>query len=519
MIEEVNHRRSLLPARILLGFSAVALLILFASSWSMPPVDASGFRQTQTALSIDWLLRGGPWLDYLTPVIGAPWSIPFEFPLYQWLAALLSAATGLSADNSGRLVSLLFHVGSIFMVYRAVLAFRPDRLLALCVAAAFAVSPFAQFWGRAVLIESTAVFFGLVFVWAMAGLRSRPTALLGGVAVLAAVLSALVKITTFFAYAAFVALAFLWLAVREHGWRPQWLAAHWKLLAWGVAAALAVLATLLLWLQHADALKAQSALGQQVTSEGLSAFNYGTLQQRLDPATWGAVFKKRFGAATGSNWVFVLIVAAGLGMRRTRAAVALLLLAYLVPFLVFTNLQVVHPYYQAAQVVFATSIVGLVLWALVLRAQASGRYRWAIAFAVLLCLLSTGFGLAHYLKNMKEARQPSDISQIAALIQAGTPQDGVVLALGQDWSSELPYRAGRRGVMVPDWASDDVLRSLVETDVALGGLPLAALVVCPNQLASTAERAHWQAQLLQRYSTGAQKQVVGQCEVWLQPAR
>ena len=141
MTQESNPDRSLLPGKILLWFSAVALLILLVCSWSMPPVDASGFRQTQTALSIDWLLRGGPWLDYVTPVLGAPWSIPFEFPFYQWLAALLSSITGMSADNSGRLVSTVFHVGCIWLVYRTLLAWRPDRTLALCVAGAFIIPP------------------------------------------------------------------------------------------------------------------------------------------------------------------------------------------------------------------------------------------------------------------------------------------------------------------------------------------------------------------------------------------
>lgn len=83
----------------------------------------------------------------MTPVLGAPWSIPFEFPFYQWLAALLSSITGMSADNSGRLVSTVFHVGCIWLVYRTLLAWRPDRTLALCVTGAFAVSPYAQFWG------------------------------------------------------------------------------------------------------------------------------------------------------------------------------------------------------------------------------------------------------------------------------------------------------------------------------------------------------------------------------------
>lgn len=518
MIQGVNLNRKLLPGRILLWFSAFALLILFGYSWSMPPIDASGFRQTQTALTIDWMVRGGPWLGYVTPLLGAPWAIPFEFPLYQWLAALLSSATGLSVDNSARVVSTVFHVGCIWMVYRVLLAIRPDRVLALSITGAFAVSPYAQFWGRSVMIESTAVFFGLVFVWAMACLRSSPRAWLGLVAVAAAVLSALVKVTTFFGFAAFVALAFAWLAVREHGWRPQWLAEHWKLLAWGALSALAVLGVITLWLHYADVLKAQSPLGQQITSESLSTWNYGTLQQKLDPATWyGTVFKKRFSGAVGSNWVFLIFLVAGLWMRGIRAAVAVLLLAYLAPVAVFTNLHIAHPYYQAANIVFATSIVGLVLWSTILRAEAACKPRRGVALAVFLCMLSTGFGLAHYLKNMKEAREPTPVSQIAALIRSSTPEQGVIVVVGQDWSSELPYQAGRRAVMIPDWASDAALQSLASSDESLGGLPLAAMVDCPNGIGSTPQRVAWQAQILARYATGSQKQVLAGCEVWLRP--
>ncbi|WP_275427001.1 ArnT family glycosyltransferase [Stenotrophomonas maltophilia] len=511
----MTSTRSLLPGRILLVYSVVAILVMLACSWSMPPVEASGFRQTQTALTIDWLMRGGPFLAYLTPVLGAPWSIPFEFPLFQWLAAMLAKATGMSADNSGRLLSTLFHLGGIWLVHRITWELRRDRVLALCIAGAFAVSPSAQFWGRSVMMESTAVFFGLLFVWSMARLYRQPRAWVGGVAVIAAVLGALVKITTFFGFAAFTVLAVAWVALREHGWRPRWLAAHWKLLGWGAVAAFAALAAIVCWLQHADALKAQSVLGAQVTSESLGAFNYGSLQQRLDPSTWSAIFKKRFSAAVGSNWVFVLFLLAGLSIRRIRAPVLLLLLGYLLPMAVFTNLQVVHPYYQVAQLVFATSIVGLVLWWLIERGEATGTPRRAVVLAVFLCLLSVGFGLVKSLKDMKEAREPTRISQIAALVRAGTPGQGVVVAFGDDWSSELPYRSGRRAVMIPDWAGDAALESLAGSDDALGGLPLAALVECPNNIGTTPQRVQWQAAIVQRYSQGVLPQEIGGCRVWV----
>jgi hypothetical protein len=39
-------------------------------------------------------------LSYDTPVLGYPWSIPFEIPLYQWIVACVSRL-GLSIDVAG----------------------------------------------------------------------------------------------------------------------------------------------------------------------------------------------------------------------------------------------------------------------------------------------------------------------------------------------------------------------------------------------------------------------------------
>jgi hypothetical protein len=52
--------------------------------------DFHGFRQTQTAISAEFMEHGGPFLRYPTPIFGPPWSIPFEFPLYQKIVALIS---------------------------------------------------------------------------------------------------------------------------------------------------------------------------------------------------------------------------------------------------------------------------------------------------------------------------------------------------------------------------------------------------------------------------------------------
>ena len=191
----------------------------------------------------------------------------------------------------------------------------------------------------------------------------------------------------------------------------------------------------------------------------------------------------------------------------------ILLLAYLAPFLVFTNLHIAHPYYQAANIVFATSIIGLVLWSTVLAAEAAGAAPRRRAGD---CPVRAVGGLrpGEVAEGHQEAREPTAVSQIAEAIRTGTTAQGVVVAFGQDWSSELPYFSGRRAVMIPDWASDEVLASLAADDAALGGLPLAALVNCPSQVGSSPGRVQWQAEIIRRYAAGGQQEIGG-CEVWL----
>src|ERR1700730_19303248 len=71
----------------LLALAFVHALVVLFLGIDKPLLDLHYFRQTQTALSAYWILKGGPWLAYETPVLGFPWAVPFEFPVYQLLAA------------------------------------------------------------------------------------------------------------------------------------------------------------------------------------------------------------------------------------------------------------------------------------------------------------------------------------------------------------------------------------------------------------------------------------------------
>src|SRR5580704_7828424 len=102
-----------LPILLLVGFSAGVL----AYRWNMPLASPHAFRETQTASTVYWMLRGGPWINYQTPVMGPPWTIPFEFPTFQWIVGCV-ASLPISLDNAGRLVSWGFLMATAWPIMR-----------------------------------------------------------------------------------------------------------------------------------------------------------------------------------------------------------------------------------------------------------------------------------------------------------------------------------------------------------------------------------------------------------------
>ena len=68
--------------------------------WKSLNLPGCEFRQTQTAVSAFFIQREHNFsLAYPTPVLGKPWSIPLEFPLYQWTVVVVSDGLGVALDG------------------------------------------------------------------------------------------------------------------------------------------------------------------------------------------------------------------------------------------------------------------------------------------------------------------------------------------------------------------------------------------------------------------------------------
>lgn len=450
---------------ILAGVLLVSILIAgyFASvGWGSHISDLHGFRQAQTAISAEYLRRGGPFLSYETPVLGPPWSIPFEFPLYQAVVACLTNLLHGNLIPIGRAVSLMFWAGTLGVVW-CILDFAQIRsahrpaflcLLLLC--------PQYLFWSRTFLIETTALFFcALYLLGALSYLRHRsPWILLLGS--LAGVLGALVKVTTFPAFALVLLLVFA-ADARSRAAAPSLpalLRAARRDFVPLLLLLLPALITVICWTHFADSIKEHHPQGYVLTSKGLRDWNFGTLEQRFRLGVWKIFLVDRVRDAIGGVTVagLALITHVLVGARRRYALIALC--GFLTPFLIFTNLFFAHSYYGTANALFLSAAVGFAVVALwehsAPRFRVAGWVLFVIALGFCLMRYSTNYlplqaGIAGAKHREKPEFVGSDLVAIGEAVHRLTTPDEICIIYGLDWSAEIPLYAGRRALMIAGW--------------------------------------------------------------------
>jgi hypothetical protein len=450
---------------------AHALCILWLGLFQ-PIIDRHAFRQTQTALTAYWLWKGGPWLAYETPVLGAPWSIPFEFSIFQYLVALLRLA-GIPIDIGGRLISFAFYLGCLWPLRLLFRALRLGRVACLAVSVLFLSSPLYLFWGRTVMIESCALFFGLLWLALLADFLSRPRWLVLLSSALAGSAAILAKATTFPAFLVLGGLVLLHQALRDGLSAPS---RRTLLLA---ASAFAIPLILgYAWVLYSDGVKQQNPFGALLTSDNLAAWNFGSWGQRESRELWwGMILFRTLRNAFGYGFPLAVMLA-GLALAKRRFALPMIaaVLAYLVPFLLFTNLHLQHDYYQSANALFALAATGFGIAGI-----ATAGYRRT---AALLLVMLTASQLAFFWRE-EAPYLTADLTRspqlsIALMARQRTPPGSGLVIIGDDWSSTIPYYAERKAVSVPGWTPRPVLERLLADPAAfLGGRPLGGIVHCP----------------------------------------
>lgn len=424
----------------LLGVFALAIIIRLPTL-GQPLVEKHDWRQTQTAYAALIFAESG--IDLLhpkVPVLGPPFDLPFEFPLYQ-AAASIPMMAGVPPDLALRVVGLGTYLFTAYLLFGLI-----RRIGGVSVATAtlafFLFSPFGIVWSRTSMIEFTATSGALVMLWAGIVWRERGGTGLWGIALIGALVTMLVKPTTGVLY--ILPLLAYRTPVEGSGF-IAWIRSR---LSPGIAILVIAPALVgLIWIHYADTIKAASPLTAPYTSDALFLWNFGTVGQRLHLANWFAIARRIGGALLGVTFAPLLVAALiPIARSRHRSFWVAMAMAGIAPIVVFFNLYRVHDYYLAAISPIVAAFLGIGAVWVVERV----RNRWALALLAAGAIAVTAAMMQDYVRPIYQpvSDESGVLPMSAELARLSLPGD-LVLVLGRDWSPSVHYYARRTGLAMP----------------------------------------------------------------------
>jgi hypothetical protein len=449
---------------------------------SNPILDRNGFRQTQTAMVSYWQIEAGFRLDYLLPVVGKPWSVPFEFPIYQTIVSFLTVQGGIDLDFTGKLTSLLFALATIPYLSRISKRLFNDDDTTNVIIVSYLTMPTIVFWSGTFMIEAAALFFTISalyhFYLAASDERFYWNASLFFLLLTLAFLQKVTTIAVPFLLCGALYLYFYFRNCIHLGF--------WKF-SFLLAISLLSFTTFLFWMKFSDGVKIGGEISGFLTSEALRSWNYGSLDEFATPEYIKAIILRatamNTGVFLGAGVILYMIIKDRLILSLPIACCATL---YVLPMLVFKPLHMVHDYYQYANLIYLAVIIGYFL-----NHQLKKISRNAAIFAAVF-LVSVNVAVFFFVYGSYKFKNidinNNEILGISEYIKQNSSNDDVILGLGSDWSSEIPYYSRRWAVMIPDWYFDKTsqsvdggLRKILDKWPSFSDRDLGVIVACGSQ--------------------------------------
>lgn len=467
----VDFKKGYTTNHLLIGYSMVALFFVIRLPNAFTNLnDAYQFRQTQTAWGIREVANHGlNFLNLKMPVLGPPYKVPFEFPLFQNISGLVAHFFNLNPAFSGRLVALVFYVADIvlmiqlsrFVVRREVFVIFLPLLL---------FTPYAFEWSDACLIESCALFFLLASLNFYRIFLEKKRMPLMVVCILSLILAMLVKITTAVPLAPALLFFILFRKKRKINSR------YGLLLL--VSIVISYIPTLV-WTRYADHVKAESALSAWLTSQRLLYWNFGTFGSRFNLHNLQAV--------VGRIWLiggFLVVVGVSVAIREREHLTSKLILCGLAvsPICIYFNLYVVHDYYYLAIFPFVILAISYLFDVHENLERHLITSFLSVVIPMLFVLWTVQFHSRNYLDILHMDRN-STINGVAELRQISNVKDKI-LVVGCDWDPSFLYQVDRYGIAAPNWTGgvestiDFLVREKLMKD-------LNYLVICNSQKVPT----------------------------------
>ncbi len=432
MTSRCSVRSSLFPSLILVLGTAIRIPAL-----NNPVLDGNSHRQAHTATVIREFMRDG--FDWRTPlpVFGPDSLIPFEFPLFQFIAAQLGRMLQMSASTAGRTLALVLFQISTILLYLLITSLASRQAAIFSVALAQFL-PFGIQWGHASLIEfmPVALMLGSAYVLVASKRVMLPAAILVVMLVSAA---SLVKVTSA------IALMPLLLLGPLHHSTDLWGAVRSRRGITAIVAGVLSVASAGVWTRAADTIKAEQMETAWLTSSRLTGWNFGSLSQRLKPDVWAQLFEHM---STIVPWTLVLVTVLIAAMReRFHSIHVVFLLAAVVGPLIFLNLYYVHDYYFAAVFFPIVALLALVFSSLTTQSPSGNRTAIAVGL-IAVSIASTLYGSANGREYLRALAGGRNVPTIVTDIRRWVDPSEIVVLIGCDWDPTVPYLADRVAYMI-----------------------------------------------------------------------
>lgn len=419
-----------------------------------PLVERHDFRQTQTAFTTLTLADGaGGLFSSKLPLFGAPWELPLEFPLFQYVASIAYRVFDLNIDFANRITSLSFFCLCLFPLHSIARRYL-TRFGSLLTCVLFSFSPFAIQWSRASLIEYCVVYFGLLFVSFALRFWDQPSWKLAIITAACGATTGLIKVTTLLPM-----VVFLLLLVLNKKELVLEIKRNKNKILGSIGILISVFFATQLWANFSDHIRASNPATQWLTQSRLNLWNFGTFQQRQQYGNWKLIFDRIDQLIAPPSTVIVCLVI-GLAFKKTRRLSASALVAAVVAIGVFFNLYIVHDYYLiAVSCMFAFIVAAAIdaVWATVKiqRIKFSGWLIIPISLVGLLVIDGKSYWSTAYTKY------PRGESELGMLSR---PDQQAFVSWG-GWNPLVLYYANRKGMMLtPQAVTVDYLRTLPDLE-------------------------------------------------------
>lgn len=460
--------------KVSFAFIVVALLavagavVVFFQVIEKPLLGPHAFRQTQNALSSYYFAKEllPIWVNKM-PVLGPPWNVPTELPLFQYLSARLHLLSDLPLDLAGRVVSIFFMISMLFPLAIIARICAEKRNAAWLAVAVTVSSPLYLFWAPSYMMETTALFLSLMMVCISlllvtslmrSGLFVNKSlhAFLFLIACSIGVVGAMQKGTTWASAAGVLLLLVIYFGVKFRCGRIRFLVAF-TLVMIVISSSLICAKT---WLNYGDSVKKLNPIAKEMVVVGSAhhnKWNYGTLEQKLSLQTWIIIWnhiKDQIAVPLPVlNWSFLLFIIV-LGAVCAPSSVwltSIFIAGFLSGPLIFTNLYMEHSYYWCANAVWL--LLAIVVSLVSIDHFILNKLNFGYT-SLILCIVIVVSGFltwqSRFLPIWRQIPTYTELNQAwIQPVQRMVPESRSLFILWPNWNPMMHYYAERKGLAFP----------------------------------------------------------------------